>query len=249
VTCRNGRPPVVRRLDLGLLAQGVFAEGGSGETRDVVSCGPPTAACEIQIVDPATRAVLPDGRLGEIWLRGRSVCDGYWQRDDLAHMFGATTTGGETGFLRTGDLGAILEGELYVHGRLTDMFIVRGRNLYPHDVEQELRLHHPELGRAGAVFAVPGGDGGLSTQAIVVTHEIGRVSPERWASLAGELRLTVTREFGVPVAAVALLRPGTVQRTTSGKVQRAAMSELFRTGQLKTLYQDPSAEDRAPSMA
>lgn len=248
VSGRTDRLPVVRRLDLGALARGVFAEGGSGETRDVVSCGPPTRACEIRVVDPATGEVLPDGRLGEIWLRGPSVCDGYWKRDDLAHMFGATTTGGESGFLRTGDLGALYEGELHVHGRLTDMLIVRGRNLYPHDMEQELRIHHPELGRAGAVFAMPDEET-AATQAVVVTHEVGKVPPERWASLASELRLTVTREFGVPVAAVALLRPGTVPRTTSGKVQRGAMSELFRIGQLRTLYQDPPAQDRSPSIA
>lgn len=249
VSGRNGRPPVVHSLDLGMLAQGTFVEGGAGETRDVVSCGPQTRACEIRVVDPQTREVLPAGRIGEIWLRGRSICSGYWQRDDLAHLVGATTAGGEDGFLRTGDLGAMYEDELYIHGRLSDMFIVHGRNLYPHDVEQELRIQHPELGRAGAVFAVPDGDAGLVTQAVVVTHEVSKVPPERWPSLATELRLTVTREFGVPVAAVALLRPGAIQRTTSGKVQRAAMSELFRTGQLKALYQDPAAENRSPSMA
>lgn len=243
-TGTNGRPPVVHSLDVGMLASGVFAAGGAGETRDVVSCGPPTRACEIRIVDPATLEVLPDGRLGEIWMRGRSVCGEYWGRDDLAHVVNATTAGGESGFLRSGDLGALYEGELHIHGRLTDMFIVRGRNLYPHDVEQELRIQHPELGRTGAVFAMPGQDAGVPTHAVVVTHEVSKVPPERWASLASELRVTVTREFGVPVAAVALLRPGSVARTTSGKVQRAAMSELFRTGQLKALYQD-----RSPSMA
>ncbi|XVV09979.1 fatty acyl-AMP ligase [Actinoplanes sp. CA-131856] len=249
VTGTAGRPTVVRRVDIGLLAEGRFAEGGSGETRDVVSCGPPTSACEIRVVDPATREELPEGRLGEIWLRGPSVCDGYWRRDDLAHLHDAETAGGRRGFLRTGDLGAMYEGELYVHGRLKDMLIVHGRNIYPHDMEQELRSQHPELGRAGAVFAMPGEQDGVATQAVVVTHEVGKVPPERWPALAGELRLTVTREFGVRVAVVALLRPGTVRRTTSGKVQRAAMSELFRTGRLAPIFQDPPADDREPSLA
>nr|WP_221382832.1 fatty acyl-AMP ligase [Actinoplanes polyasparticus] len=249
VSGTSGRSAVVRRINIGQLAEGRFAEGGPGETRDVVSCGPPTRACEIRVVDPASREPVEDGRLGEIWLRGPVVCDGYWRRDDQAHLFDATTAGGEGGFLRTGDLGAMYEGELYVQGRLKDMLIVHGRNLYPHDMEQELRIHHPELGRVGAVFAVPGEADGVATQAVVVTHEIGKLPPERWSSLAGELRLTVTREFGVRVAVVALLRPGTVRRTTSGKVQRAAMSELFRTGRLSPIFQDPPADDRSPSMA
>jgi acyl-CoA synthetase (AMP-forming)/AMP-acid ligase II len=249
VTGRAGRPTVIRQVDAGKLAEGRFAEGGSGETRDVVSCGPPTSACEIRVVDPTTGVARADGWIGEIWLRGPSVCDGYWRRNDLAHLVDATTADGEGGFLRTGDLGSIYEGELYIHGRLKDMLIVHGRNIYPHDMEQELRIHHPELGRAGAVFAMPGEAEGVATQAVVVTHEVGKVAPERLPSLAGELRLTLTREFGVRVAVVALLRPGAVRRTTSGKVQRGAMSELFRTGRLNPIFQDPPADDRSPSMA
>ncbi|MGI5163180.1 fatty acyl-AMP ligase [Spirillospora sp. CA-253888] len=228
-----GRPPLTRRVDAAALAGGEFVPAGGGTAvRDVVSCGPPTAACEVRVVDPKTRTVLPEGRLGEIWLRGRSICDGYWERDD--GTFTAVTDGGEAGFLRTGDLGSLYDGEIYVHGRLKEIFIVHGRNIYPQDVEQELRAQHPELGKVGVVFAGPGGDSGQ----IVVTHEVTRVPSDRFPGLATEIRRTVGREFGVRVGTVALLRPGSVPRTTSGKVRRSAMRDLFHEGRLTALYQD-----------
>jgi acyl-CoA synthetase (AMP-forming)/AMP-acid ligase II len=228
----SGRPPLTRRVDLDALAHGSFEPATEGRTRDVVSCGPPTGACEVRVVDPVSHAVLPEGRLGEIWLRGRSISPGYWRRDDNAAVFDAATADGDGGYLRTGDLGALYDGELYVHGRLKDMLIVHGRNVYPQDIEQELRAQLPELGKTGVVF-----DGDDS--ALVVTHEVAGVPADRLPALAAEIRHTVGREFGISVGTVALLKPGAVLRTTSGKVRRAAMRELFRTGQLASLYQDP----------
>jgi acyl-CoA synthetase (AMP-forming)/AMP-acid ligase II len=230
-----GRPPRTLRADLDLLAAGVLTPAtGDRPARAVVSCGPPTDACEVRVVEPESRRVLPDGRLGEIWLRGPSISPGYWRRDD-PEVFRAVTADGDGGYLRTGDLGVLHDGELYVHGRLKEMIIVNGRNIYPQDIEQELRAQHPELGKAGAVFGVPGGAG----ESVVVTHEVAGVPEERLRALASAIRLTVGREFGVGVGAVALLRPGTVLRTTSGKVRRSAMRELFRDGGLTPRYQDP----------
>ncbi|MFI0371291.1 fatty acyl-AMP ligase [Actinomadura sp. 1N219] len=237
VSGRPGRPPVTRRVDLEALAAGAFTPAAPGRpAREVVSCGAPTGTCEIRIVDPASHEVLPEGRLGEIWLRGRSVSPGYWGRDDNAPIFAAVTAGGIGGHLRTGDLGTLHEGELYVHGRLKDMIIVHGRNVYPQDVEQELRARHPELGKAGAVFGGP--DAAAAESAVVVTHEVAGVPADRLPALAAEIRHTVGREFGVGVAAVALLKPGSVPRTTSGKVRRSAMRDLFHEGRLTPLYQD-----------
>ncbi|BCJ69485.1 fatty acyl-AMP ligase [Polymorphospora rubra] len=245
---RRGRAPVVRRADSAELAGGRLVAAVSDRPgRDVVSCGPPTEACEVRVVDPSSREVLPEDSVGEIWLRGRSVAGGYWGLDNDDQVFGATTADGESGFLRTGDLGVLHEGELHLHGRLKDVLVVRGRKVHPADIEQELRRQHPELGRLGAVFA-GAGDG---DHHIVVTHEVTKVSTERLPVLAAEIRQTVAREFGVHAGTVLLLRPGAVSRTTSGKVRRSAMRELFRTGALSSVYRDPhpvGASHPAPAL-
>jgi acyl-CoA synthetase (AMP-forming)/AMP-acid ligase II len=244
ITGRSGRPLLSLRADLDRLAAGALTPAtGDRPAREIVSCGPPSDACEVRVVEPETGQVLPDGRLGEIWLRGRSISPGYWQRDDPA-VFRAVTADGDGGYLRTGDLGVLHDGELYVHGRLKEMIIVNGRNLYPQDIEQELRAQHPELGKAGSVFGVPAGVLGEAGESVVVAHEVAGVPKERMRALAAEIRHTVGREFGVGVGTVALLRPGTVLRTTSGKVRRSAMRDLFRDGGLATLYQDPTADQR-----
>jgi acyl-CoA synthetase (AMP-forming)/AMP-acid ligase II len=236
------RTPRIHRVDLGKLSKGTFAEPIADlPTRDVVSCGPPNEACEIRIVDPATHAALAEGQLGEIWLRGRSIASGYWGMDS-SETFDAATTDGQRGYFRTGDLGAIYTGELHVHGRLKDVLVVRGRNIYSSDVEQELRRQHPKLGKVGAVFSGLATDiGAADAHDVVVTHEVIHLEHEELATLAAEIRHTVGREFGVHVGTVLLLRPGSVLRTTSGKVQRSAMRELFREGRLTPLYQDPPA--------
>ncbi|WP_406293730.1 fatty acyl-AMP ligase [Embleya sp. NBC_00888] len=241
VSGRRGRTPLTTRVDLGALARGTFVPATrGGATREVISCGPPTEACEIRVVDPDSREVLPEGRLGEIWVRGPGVAGGYWGHGDGGGVFGARTALGEDGdHLRTGDLGVLHDGELYVQGRLKDMLIVHGRNVYPQDVEQELRVHHPELGRVGVVFDTGTNGSSAGSAEVVVTHEVTGVPQERLPALAAAMRHTVGREFGVRVGTVALLSPGTVLRTTSGKVQRSAMRELFHEGRLASLYRDP----------
>ena len=240
VSGRRDRSPVVRTLDLDALTQGDFVPAENDRPgREAVSVGPPTDACEVLVVEPETREVLPEGRLGEIWLRGRSVSLGYWERPDPeGRVFGATTADGRTGFLRTGDLGAFQQGELFVQGRIKDLLIVRGRNVFPADIEHELRARFSDLGRVGAVFAAireddPGAD---DAGAIVITHEVDGIPSDRLPKLAAELRHLVIREFGVDVASVLLLPAGTVARTTSGKVRRSEMRERFREGRLQALY-------------
>ncbi|GCB44042.1 fatty acyl-AMP ligase [Streptomyces sp. NL15-2K] len=233
-------PLTTRRVDLDALARGEFTPAVEGRvSREIVACGRPQDAYDVRIVDPETGQELPDGRMGEIWLRGRSISPGYWQRDDSAAVFDAVTSSGDGGYLRTGDLGVFYDGEVYVHGRLKDLIIVHGRNVYPQDIEHELRAQHPELGRTGVVFAGPGTVPGDDGSAVVVTHEVAGVPDDRLPALAAEIRHTVGREFGISVATVALVKPGTVLRTTSGKIRRSAMRDLFHEGRLASLHQDP----------
>lgn len=231
-------PPRVRHVSAELLERHEFRPAAPDEpSRAVVGCGPPLGA-EVRIVDPDTLRVLPEGGVGEIWVRGDIVGQGYWNREATNEAeFRATTDDGDTGYLRTGDLGVLDRGELHITGRIKDVLNLRGRNLYPQDIEHELRTQWPELGNlVGACFAVPG-EGPQGDDVLVVTHEVrGIRDEERLRELAADMRLTVAREFGAPVGAVLLLRPGGVRRTTSGKIQRSAMRELFRTGALRPTY-------------
>lgn len=234
-------PPSTLRVDAAALERHELRPVAVGG-RDLAGCGP-VADGDVVVVDPDTGRRLPPGRIGELWLRGESVAAGYWGNPAATgRTFGATTADGDTGYLRTGDLGACHDGELYVTGRIKDVLVVRGRNLYPQDIEHEVRAGQPELAvGAGAVFTVPAPD-----DEIVVTHEIrGRPDPERLRGVAAAVRAIVTREFGTRTAGVVLLRPGGVRRTTSGKVQRAAMRQLFLAGELPAVFEDLDPPVRA----
>ncbi|NMO53354.1 fatty acyl-AMP ligase [Actinoplanes sp. TBRC 11911] len=198
----------------------------------IVGCGRVTGP-EVRIVDQATATTLPDRRIGEIWLRGPSVCPGYWANPAAtAATFGAVTAEGEDGFLRTGDLGAMYDGELHVAGRIKETLIVHGRNLYPQDLEAEARTVDASLANlAGAAFTVP-----VPHEEVVVVHEcrIRRMDDAEQAALADAIVRRLSREFGVAVNLL-LTRPGSVPRTTSGKVQRGLVRERFLRGEIEPL--------------
>ncbi|MFD7505026.1 fatty acyl-AMP ligase [Streptomyces sp. NPDC059850] len=237
-----GREQVVAELDPALLERGQLRRvTGDAPGRPMPSNGA-VRDVEARIVDPDTHAELPPGSVGEIWLRGASVARGYWGNPQAtADTFHARTKDGDGPFLRTGDLGGFLDGELYITGRRKDLMIINGRNLHPQDVEHVLRDRHAELdGLPGAVFTVPAQDGdGLSDDALIVVQEVrGRPSPDRAQALARTMRDTVSSEFGVRAAGVLLMRRAGVRRTTSGKIQRAAMRELFLSGGVEPLFAD-----------
>ncbi|MCI0383418.1 fatty acyl-AMP ligase [Streptomyces sp. CNQ085] len=218
---------------------GRAAPGGTAR-RTLVSCGP-VADGELRIVDPGSGEVLPEGRIGEIWLRGPGVARGYWGRPaETAPAFDGHTADGDGGHLRTGDLGTLVGGELYVTGRLKDMIVVAGRNLYPQDLERTVQRVSSLFGAATA-FAVPG-----ERDRIVVVQELrarGRYDIDL-AALTAAVGNRLTEEFEVRPGGVLLVRPGTVRRTTSGKVERAAMRGLFLRGELRPLHQDILPEVR-----
>lgn len=218
-----GRPTRVTAADPARLAAGEVHPGPPG-ARELVSCGPVTEY-DLRVVDPLTRQVLPDGRVGEIWLRGPSVARGYWRNPEAtAGSFEASTADGDGGYLRTGDLGVRHDGELYVTGRLKEVLIVNGRNLYPQDLEAEARLAHDMLATGvGAAFTVA-----VPDEQIVLVHEVraGRTGRDQLPGVAGAVRRQLSREFGVS-ASVLLVRSGAVHRTTSGKIQRLAVRSAF----------------------
>ncbi|WP_406733189.1 fatty acyl-AMP ligase [Streptomyces sp. NBC_01794] len=207
-------------------------------TRTLVGCGRPKGT-EVLLVDPMTLEVLPDGRVGEIWLHGPSVTAGYWNRpQETAESFRASTADGRSGYFRTGDLGALLGGELYVTGRIKEMLIHHGRNLYPQDIEHAVQDSGPAFRRGGgAVFTVS--DTEAERAHVVVVQEIRPRTYDEpdLPGLAASVRELVSREFQLPAASVVLVRPGAIRKTTSGKTQRTLMRQLFLDGALHVLHQ------------
>ena len=240
-------PPTVLAADAGALARDEVTAAQQGAPRQELVSSGVVRGLDVRIVDAASRTELPEGRVGEIWIRGASVALGYWGRpEESGRTFGAVTADGTGPFLRTGDLGALREGRLYVTGRLKEMIIVHGRNLYPHDIERELRdLDGAFDGLPTAVFASrPGGSGAEEIVAVQEVRGRGR-SADELAALARTARARLAQRLGVRVGAVVLVKPSRIQRTTSGKIRRAWMRRLFESGELAALHEELSPELRA----
>ncbi|MFG3282471.1 fatty acyl-AMP ligase [Streptomyces sp. NPDC048111] len=231
-----------RRADQVALEEGRFMDVRPGTTaRTLVPCGPATGY-DLRIVDPDDRREVAPGVVGEIWLRGDSVAAGYWRRPaETEATFRATLADGEGGFLRTGDLGTVEDGRLYVTGRLKELIILNGRNVYPQDVEWAVRGIAPALNSGvGAAFSVDAG----GTEQLVLVQEVkaAESDAENLRALVRRIVERVGAEFGVPVANVVLVRSGVIGRTTSGKIQRTLMRKLFLRGEVRADHEllDPA---------
>ncbi|TBU72197.1 non-ribosomal peptide synthase/polyketide synthase [Phytopseudomonas daroniae] len=208
------------------------AEAGEGAT--LMSCGWEQPDHPLRVVDPQSGAPLPDGQVGEIWSSGPSVAQGYW-RNPQASAATFVERDGRT-WLRTGDLGVRRQGELFVTGRLKDLLILRGQNLYPQDIELtvEERVTEARRGRVAA-FAV-NHDG---QEALGVAAEISRRTARQVPAdeLIGRIRQAVAEAHHEAPALVLLLEPGTLPKTSSGKLQRSACRQRFEAGELAVVAQ------------
>jgi acyl-CoA synthetase (AMP-forming)/AMP-acid ligase II len=227
VSVRRRGPGSTIWVDPDPLSQGRIVPVDRPLGRPLVSCGRPAPGTTVTICDPATGDRLEDGTVGEIRVAGPQVCDGYWQRPALtAELFGA-------GVLRTGDLGAFWNGELFVTGRKKDLLIVRGRNHYPQDIEQTMEAADPALRPAsGVAVSVPGDSGDL----LVLIQEVAPKSDQEPQYTAEEIRRLVVAQHGVSPDAIVLVKPRTVPKTTSGKLRRASASEAYQAGALRMVY-------------
>lgn len=234
----TGRAPVLRQVDPQALEGHRLVPVGPQRDSVTLAGSGRVAGMDVRIVDPTSLDELSDGYIGEVWVRGASLTQGYWQRPEATErLFHAATTDDERGFLRTGDLGALLDGELFITGRIKEMLIIHGRNLYPHDIEREVGALDPAFeGRIASAFAVPGPDG--RGEEIVVVQEIraGQRDPARLGELAARVKEAMGRSLGMKAPHIVLVRPGQVRRTTSGKIQRTLMRELFLSDALTPLY-------------
>lgn len=236
------RPCRVARIDRDELGRGrwVESEGDDRRTSALAGCGEPLPGVEVVVVDPATRRPLPDGGVGELWVRGPNVASGYWNRPEAsAETFDARLADGDPrSFLRTGDLAALVDGEVFITGRIKDLIVVRGRNHYPQDLERTVERCDPRI-RPGctAAFAVEAdGEERVVLVAEVDVRDLQAGAPREQA-LRGIVRAMVAaigREHGLRVHAAALLRARSIDKTSSGKIARHAARQRFLAGTLPT---------------
>ncbi|MEZ5706277.1 MAG: AMP-binding protein, partial [Burkholderiaceae bacterium] len=238
--CNLRAQPRCLHLDAKALEQRkvvVTDKAGKG-SRTLVSCGPPLPGLEVRIVDPTTRAPCEPDEIGEIWISGPSVGQGYWNRPDIndglfrARLKEDTEDGGKT-YLRTGDLGFVSQGELFVAGRHKDVIVVNGRNIYPHDLEHAAQTAHTAI-RPGGVMAVSV-DKGSRESAVVLQEMHRRPSPELVREAIDAVRKNIAVEFELDVLEVVPLPIGSLPRTSSGKPQRSAARHLYLQGALEPM--------------
>lgn len=210
------------------------AEPSGSRTSLLVSCGAPVAGQEVQIVEPVARRVVAAGQVGEIWVRGPNVAGGYWGWSDAdnAEVFSARIEGEDRqgGFLRTGDLGLVRDGELVVTGRLKDLIIVNGRNYYPQDVEQLAERVSSRI-RPGCCAAFADSAG----RVVVVAELDGAVETSELTALEQQVRRAVLDEQELRLHEVVFLKARTIPKTSSGKLQRQPCRIAYERGELERL--------------
>ncbi|MEL6815705.1 MAG: AMP-binding protein, partial [Cyanobacteria bacterium J06598_3] len=212
----------------------------------VVSCGQ-AATQHIEIVDPQTLSPCEPHQIGEIWVAGDSVAAGYWGRVKATQKAFDNRLEGQTrSFLRTGDLGFLFSGELFVTGRLKDLIVIRGQNYYPQDIEISIRQAHASLHPAAAVFSVSAQEAQSNQEQLVIVQELSRTAVRQIrkqtlsaSAIVEAIKACVSQQHGLQVWAVVLLKPGALPKTTSGKVKRQACKAAFNARTLDSIYQWP----------
>ncbi|ONI81663.1 acyl-CoA synthetase [Actinosynnema sp. ALI-1.44] len=238
-------PPLVVTVDREKLGAGEAVDVAADDDRalNLVSAGH-VVGQRLRIVSDGK--VQPDSRVGEIWISGRNVADGYWRQPQRsADSFdGRLTDGTEpaTGWLRTGDLGVIHHGQLFITGRLKDLIIIDGKNHYPQDIEATVQEAHPAIRRDRlAVFPIE--RDGKEGPVVVADHDRGLdLSDEDRAEVARTVRAAVARHHDLRLLDFVLVPPGTVLRTSSGKIARAATRKLYLDHTTGTTNTEGSAQ-------
>ncbi len=232
--------PVVVNLDKTALTEDRVVPVASNDpnAKAVVGCGRGWLGDRLVIVDPQSLTQCPGDRVGEIWVSSKGVGQGYWQQiEQTEKTFNAYLADtGEGPFLRTGDLGFIQDDELFITGRIKDMMILWGRNHYPQHIEETVENCHPALRpNHGAAFAIEVN----GEDQLVVTHEVNRTDLRNLnvPEVVGAIRKAVGEQNLANVYAVALLKTGSIPKTSSGKIQRRACQSKYLDGSLNIVAQ------------
>lgn len=253
---KKSQAPVLETVEEKALEQNQIVRSiavGSG-TKTLVSCGRASASCKVAIASPETKIKCAANQVGEIWVQSESVAAGYWQQSEkTAETFYAELPTEKGYFLRTGDLGFIREdGELFVTGRLKDVMIIRGRNHYPQDIEHTVAQVHPALKSSyGAAFGVEIAE----EEKLVIVHEIERTYLKKidFKQIRWDIRQALTAQHGLQVHDIVLLKPGSIPKTSSGKIQRFRCREKFLDGtfeplEKKAVTHEQTAKSKVQSM-
>jgi len=230
-----GDPLRIERFDHAELEAGRLVRAEGEGTVEWVSCGKTPEGTHVVIVNPDTLTPVTEGTVGEIWISSPMVSPGYFRRPDAtAETFGQKLPGDSRPYMRTGDLAAVLDGQLYVTGRLKEMLIVRGRNIYPQDIEAGARTVSPAVG-IGAAFDLTGhpSEFGLVFE---TSEEALAEAGETAESLAERVRKEVVDGISLPSLAVAVIPEGTLPRTPTGKVRRTPTRAMIEAGTVETLF-------------
>ncbi len=242
--------PVSKTFEPAALANHRVVEQAADKSRALVGCGTTFLRQRALIVNPENSVPCAPDEVGEIWVAGESVADGYWNKpDETERIFRAHLAGtGEGQFLRTGDFGFIRDGELFVTGRLKELVIIRGRNLYPQDIEATVQQCHTALTlHGGAAFAVEV----AGEERLVIVQEVQERREADWNALIEMIREAVAEEHEVHAHSIILIKHGSIPKTSSGKIQRNAARATFLETSLKVVAEwrgraTPETETTAP---
>ncbi|HMD64046.1 MAG TPA: fatty acyl-AMP ligase [Stellaceae bacterium] len=233
---RRGGGPVTRRISRDALQRNqIVAPRSAQDAQILVGCGRQLVGERLAIVDPEARMPLGPGLVGEVWVAGPHVSQGYWHNPEAtASVFRVrTASGGAQCWLRTGDLGFLDEdGELYITGRIKDLIIIRGINHYPQDIEETVQDCHAALrSHSGAAFCVPDQN---DEEQLIVVQEVERTFRRQIATeeIIASIREAIVREHEVAAREIVLIHTGSLPKTTSGKIQRHLTRQMFLAGSL-----------------
>ncbi len=239
----RGNEPITASFDLKHLEENRAVVSNAEDSITLVSSGRNAPEQKLVIVNPETLNQCPNGEVGEIWAKSKSIAQGYWHRPELSvYSFDAVLTDTEeAGWLRTGDLGFLQGGELFVTGRLKDLIIIHGRNYYPQDIELTVDNAHEAI-RAGntAAFAIEV----AGEEQLVITPEIKRTHLRKLnvKEVTKAIRSAVAQNHELQVHAIVLLKTGSIAKTSSGKIQRHACKAAYLAENLNAVGQDVRQE-------
>lgn len=238
--------PVIKSVSARELEQNkvVESEISSPLSRVLVSVGSPGVNTTVIIVNPESLTCCEEGSVGEIWVSGESITSGYWNRSEVTEQtFQAYLKDtGSGSFLRTGDLGFLNNRELFITGRLKDLIIIRGRNHYPQDIELTFQKSHPALrANSGAAFSIEK----EGEERLVVVQEVERthVRQLKLDEVLEAVNQAVSLEHELAIDTIVLLKPGSIPKTSSGKIQRSACRQKFLNGTLENVVFTKSAQE------
>jgi len=205
------------------------------EEQVLVGSGVNSSDQEILIVNPETLESCASNEVGEIWVKGESVAQGYWKHsEETEATFSGYTTEGQGPFLRTGDLGFLYEGELFVTGRIKNLLIIDGKNHYPQDIERTVEQAHKEVQPAGcAVFPLEN----AGIERVIVVAEVQRKLTADPEEVREQIRTAVAEQHALKTFDIKLTLPGSIPKTTSGKIKHFLCREQYVSGSLKEINQ------------